>query len=444
MLCVIRIFLMRKDVTMCFLNLFTLLWVTTQLWAAETIYFPFTFDMEDHSGQTYLGFMETTVRPAMVKIATEGYEICGAHEIDEAYRFMTPKARGKYGLGARAGLETAKSVADALKEKLAGERITPTDLPDAIKGMRRGVDPYDMAMLFGLACGGGVKIKHYENNYGLNVHYDTTEQRSGRSFGVGPTRLANDASDADYLDDLEEYVTTETDNLDEFYEALLHSILNTDPSEYGDISDNGQTLLTDFLSVYTAEQARNLMDKKVKPHWDAALLEVTLLASFHAGQERIRLFYRDINTGKTRFTDKTLKQTSCKFPSSPKTASLKDYWQFSRRLITDDSGKRIFDPKNCRRSGINLTRSEFRKLGGEITQYLSENRAYTRVLGAMGLKKSDNLFASLSAYLLTDGNRKRAPRKLDAQKVSEISDAWVVFLREARKQAETISRSLEE
>ena len=31
--------------------------------------------------------------------------------------------------------------------------------------------------------------------------------------------------------------------------------------------------------MYTAEQARNLMDGRITLHWDAALLEVTLLAS---------------------------------------------------------------------------------------------------------------------------------------------------------------------
>ena len=43
------------------------------------------------------------------------------------------------------------------------------------------------------------------------------------------------------------------------------------------------------------------MDNRITTHWDAALLEVTLLGAFHAGQKEIKLFYKDPLTGEQRF-----------------------------------------------------------------------------------------------------------------------------------------------
>ena len=51
---------------------------------------------------------------------------------------------------------------------------------------------------------------------------------------------------------------------------------------------------------------------------------------------------------------------------------MRDYWQFSRNINSSSS---------CSRSGINITKREFRKLGTEITSYLQANhRVFLRTL----------------------------------------------------------------
>lgn len=402
------------------------------LLAVERIPFDHEFDFSDYTGQTFLSFMRTKVKPALDKVATEGYEMCGAKEVSRAYRLSATKVQNK--VERWGGVEAVSELAETMK----GTNVNLNTLPKEILRASNDTDidagdRFDIATFLGLACGGGVAIKFYEDNYGLNVHYDTLEQRSGRSFGIGPTRAANDASDKDYLNDLEDYVTGDSENTSEFYKALLMSLLNSDSSNYENVSEEGQTVLTDFLAVFTAEQARNLMDGRITPHWDAALLEVTLLAAFHAGQDDIRLYYQNPKTKETTFTNRTLKQTRCDYPTAPKKAGLMDYWQFSRRVT---------DTKNCGRSGINITKSEFRLLGKGITTYLNENspKLMKRVASSMGLNRaSKNVFQDLSTFLIS----KNSPKKIPSREAETIATAWVALLDAIQEQAEDISAALE-
>lgn len=380
---------------------------------------------------TFLSFMEERVKPAMDELATEGYEMCTSAEVGQAYAAAHSKVKGKVsGMG---GISVVKGIVDRLNDRLDGRKVTLDSLPGEIAAVARNVNRYDLAAFLGLACGGGVRVDFFAENYALNVHYDVTEERSGRSFGVSDERAANDASDKAYLDDLQAYSTGEPENLPAFYAALFGALLKTDGSGYADVSVDGRAVLTDFLAVYIAEQARNLMDGSVTPHWDAALLEVTLLASFHAGQENLALYYKNPGTGQTTFTDRTLRQRACAVPTSSKTASLNDYWQFSRN---------INDPSNCKRSGINITKSEFRMLGTEITKHLRTNRpaVYQKVKTALGLtSNSTNLYYSLSKFLI--GNN--APRSMSAARAGMIADAWVEMLKTVTEDAAEISANLE-
>jgi hypothetical protein len=393
------------------------------------IQFDSYFDLDEYRGQTYLGFMEKHVKPAMDGIATDGYAVCGADEIQTAFDAVAPKVQGKVKRNF-GGIDNVIEIAS----KLEGETVTLNDLPAKIRSVDSSVDIYDLSTFIGLACGGGVKIRYADDNLGLNVHYDTTEERSGRSFGVGPTRAANDASDKEYLNDLEEYVKSSKKNLPAFYRTMFESLLNSDSRGYAKVTPEGQTVMTDFLSVFTAEQARNLMDDEVSPHWDAALMEVTLLAAFHAGQDTIKLYYRDPNTNKTTFTDTTYRQTPCALPSAEQAAHLRDYWQFSRNIT---------DPKNCRRSGINITKAEFRKLGEDISGYVAEYypEVFERVKSSMGgsPRQGTNLFKDLSYFLISD----KTPEKFTAKQVKEIADAWIEMLGIITKDAKDITAAIE-
>ena len=401
---------------------------TTSIGFAREIEAASTFDLNDYKGQTYLNFMRNHIKPAMDVLATDGYEVCGAAAIETAYEKSDRKVQGKVDRDF-GGLAKVKEIAAALE----GQTVTLNDLPGKIAAVDRAADRYDLATFIGMACGGGVKIRYNDENYGLNVHYDTTEQRSGRSFGVGPTRGANDASDKNYLEDLQDYARTSKTDLPDFFTALFGALLNSDASAYAEIKPEGQTVLTDFLSVFTAEQARNLMDNEVAPHWDAALLEVTLLSAFHAGQSEIKLFYYDPNTRETTFADTTYKQTPCQAPSREVQAHMRDYWQFSRNIT---------DPANCKRSGINITKKEFRKLGTLITTYVYDNHreVYDNVIATVGGgRDSDNLYQTLSSFLISESS----PESLSAAKVRAATKAWVEFLKVTTKDAAAITTAIE-
>jgi len=394
---------------------------------ADEIEWAVTYDLNDYKGQTYLSFMRQTVKPAMDTLATDGYEICNGQAIDAAYEASDSKVQAKVDRNF-GGIDHVKEIAAALE----GQTVTLNDLPAKIASVDRSADRYDLATFLGMACGGGVKIRYNEENYGLNVHYDTTEQRSGRSFGVGPTRGANDASDKNYLEDLQDYARSSKTDLPDFFTALFESLLNSDASAYSGVKPEGQTVLTDFLSVFTAEQARNLMDHEVAPHWDAALLEVTLLSAFHAGQSEIKLFYYDPNTKETTFASTTYKQTPCQTPSREVQAHMRDYWQFSRNIT---------DPSNCKRSGINITKKEFRKLGTLITTYVYDNHreVYDRVAATISAGDSDNLYKSLSDFLISESS----PESLSSAKVRNATAAWVEFLKITTKEAADINAMIE-
>jgi len=388
--------------------------------------YPNEVHVDDHKGQTYLSFMRKVIKPALDKIATEGYEMCGSDAVMEAYEMVDKKVQYQAKKAAKS-LENMQRIADELE----GTIVTLNDLPRKIAKVDRKVNRYKLATFFGLACGGGVSIRYDHQNYGLNIHYDAKEERSGRSFGVGPTRKANDASDKNYLNDLQSYLEEYPVSSASFYDNLFNVLLNTDASEYPEISEEGQTVLTDFLSVFTAEQDRNLMDGVVKPHWDAALLEVTLLAHFHGGQDEIALYYYNPATKERSFTTETLKQKPCATPSRSKEAQLNDYWQFS---------KRIDNKEHCRRSGINITKREFRRLGEKLTKYVSDNypESYEKVIKSIGLRRTKNVYYSLSKYLISD----KLPSKLSASKVKRIKSAFMEFLEITREDAMLVTDSL--
>lgn len=395
---------------------------------AQPIPFVHEFNLNDHKGQSYLSFMQNQVKPALDVLATDGYAVKGAEAMQRAYDNSDTKVKRKVDRDF-GGLDRVKEIADALE----GEIVTLETLPAKIRQQDRRVDAYGLATFIGLASGGGVSIKYHTNNYALNVHYDTVEERSGRSFGVGPTRPANDASDKDYLNDIQHYSGNNNEDLKDFYKAMFESLLNSDPSHYRRIEDEGQTVLTDFLAVFTAEQARNLMDGEVRPHWDAALLEVTLLAGFHAGQDEFKLYYKNPQTGEVSFTSETLKQTPCAVPERTQRASMKDYWQFSRNITNTE---------HCRRSGINITKGEFRLLEKQINSYVARNHPelLQNLQESMELNRTTrNIYEELSKYLISP----RSARSLSEEKVDAITGAWLEFLNYVQENANEISLEIE-
>ncbi|MBY0451964.1 MAG: hypothetical protein K2P92_02940, partial [Bdellovibrionaceae bacterium] len=173
------------------------------------------------------------------------------------------------------------------------------------------------------------------------------------------------------------------------------------------------------IAVYTAEQDRHLMANLRSHAWDEALLEVTLLSAFHAGQNQIKLMYNGT------YTDTTLKQApGCNTDvRSPKKASLTDYWQFSKST----------DPANCSRSGLNVGRRDFRSLGSAITNFQRQKNPEIVARVERHFKSSKNrgnLFAQLSTFLISYNT----PSRLDAQDLELIQD-FTAFLMQVKADA---------
>lgn len=386
------------------------------------------FDVSKYAGYTYLSFMRQAVKPNMDRLAREGYTMCSGEQIRKVYNRVDKKVKWQV-------RQAGKSIGNvaAIADRLAGQNVNLNTLPNMIASVDRSVNRYKLSTFFGLACGGAITVYYSRYNYGINVHYDVREQRSGRTFGVGPGRAANDASDKKYLDDLQMYLAHDGRNNLEFYKNLFKVLLNNDPSEYRKVAKEGQSVLTDFLSVFTAEQARNLMDGHVHPHWDAALLEVTLLANFHAGQKQMKVLYFDPNTGTQSWTNKTLKQVPCQPPSQPVPARLNSYWQFSRQFSNQ---------QHCRRSGINITKREFRALGQLLTTYVKENnpKVYQNVVKSLGMTRTKNVFSATSYFLIND----KLPNSLGADRVQKITYSWMQFEYYIYRNADKITKWIDE
>lgn len=256
-----------------------------------------------------------------------------------------------------------------------------------------------------LAAKKGVAVKVYDKNYTWHVNYDTSDNKSGRSWSIGPGGKLDDPSDKDYLKSLWEIVTKGDDKeLAEFYFTLANVLGNCDSDGYRYIDDRTEVVATDFISVYIAEQIRRLMPKG-EPEWDDALFEVTMLAAFHGGQGRasggkMKMVYRGKFTGAgpkdvvDQFRKSGGSSTASIYYKTGKlgsgevyrSAALHDYWQYSSNGVN---------------SGINITRRDFEKMGMKLTTAIrsSSNRDLLanveRIVG-----KSSNVIQAVARYYI--------------------------------------------
>jgi hypothetical protein len=159
------------------------------------------------------------------------------------------------------------------------------DMAVALKEAHINAAPFDLSTLYALTGGIGVKVKIDENNYNYHVLYMTgrtnphQEVMSGRSFASSPNRGVGDATDPEYLRDLDKYLKS-THDLKPFYRALILSLANSDSSGWSRLSPEGQMILSDFFTVYTAESVRHLMvnlQDGMHP-WEVDLAAVTFVS----------------------------------------------------------------------------------------------------------------------------------------------------------------------
>lgn len=397
------------------------LFVSSTAFAANLLNYKSVVNISEYKGSTYFSLMSSVIKPALDQYASAGFTPLNGKALAAALKKVDSKVASS-ALRSAGGIENLKLIAD----KLASEgAITFYELPDAVSKSGRVQDRYGLSTFIALVSGGGVAVKIDSKNTAYNVNYGTGEtekdEMTGRSFGEGPSHMASDASDKFYLLTLENYVRSEGDAISSFYKSLLEILLNCDPANFKLISPEGQSVAGDFLAVYTAEQDRHLMADLKSHHWDAALLEVTLLSAFHAGQKNIMVMHNG------ELTATTMKQApGCEIGErAEKKASLVDYWQFSSST----------DPESCNRSGINVTRRDFRALGAAITKFeRANNPEIVDRIERHFKKKSTNLFAALSEFLINY----RTPAQLDL-KTQALAADFTAFLMQAKKDANKIS-----
>lgn len=275
-----------------------------------------SFKLSDVKGSTYIAFLKAKLKPALDKLSDKknggggGWQNIGAVNYKKGSAFLEPKSLAKY-KGAKwnrnsrtyegalpdsvveNAYESLKKVrpvstTDSLQYFDREDKSWPTknDMAVALKAAGINAAPFDLGTLYALTSGFGVKVKLDDNNYNYHVLYKTgktdphKEVMSGRSFSSSPGRGVADATDPEYLRDLNKYLST-TQDQKPFYRTLILSLANSDMSGLKDLSNLGQAVLADFFTVYTAEAVRHLMvDLQDGMHpWEIDLAAVTAVSS---------------------------------------------------------------------------------------------------------------------------------------------------------------------
>jgi hypothetical protein len=171
-----------------------------------------------------------------------------------------------------------------VREALRGRLKKPENLP---------LDVVIVTPLVVLASGGGTRVRIDARNHYDNVGYrpggdgpdHAADAKSGRSFMTSPVHGARDTSDIAYLKDLGSYLSAPGADAPAFYRTLLELLTRCDPAGYARLSDQGQSVVTDFVGVYTAELDRNLMNPVHR--WENDLAEVTFLSAYGCAAKRV-------------------------------------------------------------------------------------------------------------------------------------------------------------
>lgn len=283
-----------------------------------------TFDLKDFKGRTYTFFMKNYVKPTLDLLSAKenggggGFTNIGAQGFLANAQRLDAKTLKSY-KGAKWNREKRTYEGDLSDETVVKvyntlKNIRPrssvdtisyfnredkgwplkNDMSVAVKEAKVSAAPFDLATLYALTSGLGVKVKIDDYNYNYHVLYKTgktnpsEEVMSGRSFASSPISKAQDATDPEYLRDLEKYLKSTPDSR-AFYKAMILALANNDPSGWKNITAEGQKVLSDFLTVYTAEADRHLMvNLKDGIHpWEIDLAAVTVVSAFSIETGRV-------------------------------------------------------------------------------------------------------------------------------------------------------------
>lgn len=250
----------------------------------------------------------------------------------------------------------------------------------------------------GVEAGEGVELRLTDDVTTYHVKYkrasESKAERSGRSFSAvgdpngGKVAYVADASYAHFFDSFERTLKYGTDFLNHFYSAIFGVLVNCDASSFSQLNRYQKRLAADFIAVYVAEQYRHLLSGKGKKlgrshQWDDALLQTTMLIAFHAGQKNMKMFYQG------DFTDRTYDQYGQ--VNGEKFCAYKN-WNDKRRQSLKKRNARLRDywqpNSTCERSGVNITRRDFEKMGTAISKWNKNNSPLDNSTDLMKLLKS--------------------------------------------------------
>ncbi len=283
-----------------------------------------------------------------------------------------------------------------------------------------------------LKNGGGVSVELAPNIFNIHINFPKSEM-GGRSYGW-TSGAVGDWSDSMYLDNLGKAVAAEEKaEMANFYRSIVLILGNSDSSMLPNLKTKSIRVATNFLAIYTAEQYRRIQKKTTR--WDDALLQVTLLGAFHSGQSKFKMFYAGDFTDIVREKGSGVYSNGNEgvFFSNAKReqANMESYHQFSGKTP---------DQKGATRSGINLTRKDFEKLGAEITAYFETNGSQTlaqikKIIGynpsQLNSKAKPNIIAAIASYF--------AEGKAKAEESKVLADAISAFMMETHRHANAIS-----
>jgi len=174
--------------------------------------------------------------------------------------------------------------------KIAGRAIPIADLRDTLEAAVDAAtlskwssqelsETADMVLV---ASGSGTLVRLDDDNYFYNVGFQDPIRFSGRGYRVAKGRKALDPSDAVYLSQMGAYFGPDNDDPSPFYRTMFELLANSDPRRIAGLPLDVQVLITDFMTIYTAELDRNNM-AKLSPDkwaWQSDLAELTMLAAY--------------------------------------------------------------------------------------------------------------------------------------------------------------------
>jgi hypothetical protein len=253
-----------------------------------------TIDLSSFQGQTYLQAMQAHGNGIFDKTDADdaaAVTIASADQIvNDVNQFDSKVSTRLVGM-----FTNGQADFQSLMSKIQGKSFSPQNIWTGLKplmsqaNLKPKTSPNialdmsaDMALL---ASGSGTLVKINSTNYFYNLGYQKPVVKSGRSFGVAPSRALLDSSDKDYLTELAQYLKPDTTpDAGPFYTTILKVLTNCNASDFANLPTSAQVVGTDFVTIYTAELNRHVMVHLVPNQhpWEIDLAEVTFLSSYGA------------------------------------------------------------------------------------------------------------------------------------------------------------------